>query len=200
MEVRQSTATVVLFGPILNSAYLITDDAMSGSDFNLMDSAGTVTNLSGQTATSLGGGYYKLTLSADVLGTLGVAFIYLVKTNYESGWLDLQVRPASWFDSVCVGTGAVPTTDAGSGDVLVNHNYGGTDALRISNGSSGIDAANITAYLTADYAAGTYTVRGVAVTGTDGRWVSPMMLNAGVYTLVVKVAGYQPYTVEVTVV
>ena len=29
MEVRQSTATVVLFGPILNSAYLITDDAMS---------------------------------------------------------------------------------------------------------------------------------------------------------------------------
>lgn len=72
----------------------------------------------------------------------------------------------------------------GDGDVLVNHNYGGTDALRFVVGGAGIDGVTIRAYEAADYAAGTYTVIAQAITGSDGRWVVPLMLDAGDYILV----------------
>jgi hypothetical protein len=88
----------------------------------------------------------------------------------------------------------------GDGDVLVDHNYGGEDELRITAGGVGVDGATIRAYLTVEYDSGTYTVRGTATTGSDGRWVEPMMLDAGDYTLVISKPGrYAASTVEVTV-
>lgn len=98
------------------------------------------------------------------------------------------------------GSGPWSDTWAGLGDILVDHNYGGTDALRVTQDGVGIDGATIRAYRTTDYNAGTYTKRGEAVTGTDGRWIAPMMLDAGDYTLVIsKSSAYQSQVVEITV-
>jgi len=76
------------------------------------------------------------------------------------------------------------TPEAGSGDVLVDHDTGGADNLRATTGGVGVDGATIRAYTKADYDAGVHTVRGEAVTGSDGRWVAPMYLDADTYVFV----------------
>ena len=79
---------------------------------------------------------------------------------------------------------------SGDGDTPVDHNTGGTDALRYTLGGDGADNVVIKAYPKSEYDAGTRTLRGTAYTGPDGRWLSPLMLNAGVaYTLVASIPG-----------
>jgi hypothetical protein len=89
----------------------------------------------------------------------------------------------------------------GDGDTAVDHNTGGTDALLYSYGGTGIDNGTIRAYLKSDYDAGTYTLRGQTVTGSDGRWAKPMYLNSGLtYTLTFEKAGaYGVTEQEVTI-
>jgi hypothetical protein len=82
----------------------------------------------------------------------------------------------------------------GSGSVLVDHNYGGPDALayKAANGM-GVNDADIYVYLKADYDAGR---RGsdyvLARTKTDvsGRWIQPVMLDHETYTLICFKQGY----------
>lgn len=79
---------------------------------------------------------------------------------------------------------------SGDGDTPVDHNTGGTDALRYTLGGDGADNVVIKAYLKSEYDAGTRTLRGTAHTGPDGRWLAPLMLNAGaIYTLVASLPG-----------
>jgi hypothetical protein len=88
---------------------------------------------------------------------------------------------------------------AGGGNTSVNHNTGGTDNLRYMYRGSGIDNATITAYLKADYSAGntgSSAVRGSSTTGPDGRWLTPMFLDAGyTYVIVFYVQGQYGLTV-----
>lgn len=79
----------------------------------------------------------------------------------------------------------------GSGDTPVNEDTGGTDALAYkTSGGAGIQGATIKAYLTSEYNAGVYTVRGQTTTLSDGGWAAPMMLEADTsYTLVFYKAG-----------
>lgn len=79
---------------------------------------------------------------------------------------------------------ALPDPWQGDGDVPVDHDYGGTDELRVVQDGAGVDGVAIRAYLAAEYEAGVRVVRGNAVTGSDGRWVQPMMLDADEYALV----------------
>jgi hypothetical protein len=74
----------------------------------------------------------------------------------------------------------------GSGTVAVDHNTGGTDHLRAEVNGQGISGIVVRAYAQADFNANprTYDVQGEAVTGTDGRWASPMYLSAGTYAFV----------------
>jgi hypothetical protein len=85
--------------------------------------------------------------------------------------------------------------DEGSGDTPVNQDTGGTDTLRIVDpGGNGIAGARLTAYLTSEWTANPATAvpRGQALTGSDGRWVSVMMLTHGLaYTIVVSDSGYE---------
>lgn len=78
---------------------------------------------------------------------------------------------------------------SGTGTVPVDHNYGGTDALRVVDpDGAGIQDAAITAYLAADYNAGRRTVnyvRGRTTTSVSGRWRSPLSLDASSYVLVI---------------
>lgn len=101
-------------------------------------------------------------------------------------------------DQIESNTEAFPT----DGDVEVNHDTGGTDNLRyVKPGGNGIDNANVRAYRKTDYDAGTFTVRGRAITDADGRWVTPMFLNSGLdYTIVFEKPGaFGPDTKEVSV-
>lgn len=89
----------------------------------------------------------------------------------------------------------------GAGSIPVNHNTGGTDALRFVDGSgAGIEGATIMAYVKEDYDGGVFTMRGMATTGADGRWTSNLMLDEDVpYTLVFyKPGAFGPTTTNVT--
>ena len=92
----------------------------------------------------------------------------------------------------------------GSGGVLVDHNYGGTDALRyVSPDNQGIAFAEIKAFASSDYAAGNRSgayVQGRTQTGSDGRWKTPLALSAGSYKLVFSLPGrYGPDVHSLTV-
>lgn len=90
-------------------------------------------------------------------------------------------------------------TDAGDGDVAVNHNTGGTDALRVMSNGSGVDDCVIRAYLKDEYDAGLRVRRGRSITGTDGRWIRDMMLDPDTYILTFDARGYDLQNAEVTV-
>lgn len=82
----------------------------------------------------------------------------------------------------------------GSGSVLVDHNYGGPDALayRAANGT-GVNDADIYVYLKSDYDAGRRGVNYVLArtkTNVTGRWTQPVMLDPETYTLICFKQGY----------
>ncbi|HEX8915988.1 MAG TPA: hypothetical protein VF796_26815, partial [Humisphaera sp.] len=74
----------------------------------------------------------------------------------------------------------VSRAGAGGGPVAVDHDTGGTDALRYVAGGVGVGGAVVRAYVRADYDAGLYVERGRASTRDDGRWAGPIYLSAGV--------------------
>lgn len=90
---------------------------------------------------------------------------------------------------------------AGEGPVKVDHDYGGTDALRVlENGTDQpVSDAFIYVYSTSDFNAGNidrnqYLIAWT-VTKDDGRWRSPVYLDAGDYTLfILKSSAAAPVT------
>jgi len=77
----------------------------------------------------------------------------------------------------------------GTGTVVVDHNYGGADTLRIATAAGvGIQDAEIRAYLATDYdnnQRNPTTVRGKTNTDVNGRWRSVLMLAIGTYKLLI---------------
>jgi hypothetical protein len=90
----------------------------------------------------------------------------------------------------------------GSGDTPVDHNTGGTDALRyLTSAGVPVDNGAVVAYLKSSYDAGDLSAPvGAIVTRSDGRWRNPLLLDHGVaYTLLFYKQGvYQPASIEVT--
>lgn len=92
----------------------------------------------------------------------------------------------------------------GSGAVLINHNYGGEDALRyVAPNGVGIDNGTIQIFLKSDYDAGRRG-RGYVIaetsTNTEGRWVRDVALDPGEYVVVFFKQGlYSPTAVPITV-
>jgi hypothetical protein len=69
----------------------------------------------------------------------------------------------------------------------------------VTFGGAAGDGATIRAYLKTEYEAGQRRVIATARSGSDGRWIAPMMLDADVYILVISAPGRRSKTVEVTV-
>lgn len=98
----------------------------------------------------------------------------------------------------------VTLAETGSGPVLVDHNYGGTDELtyQTENGS-GVSGATVMAYTFSDYNAGNTThdfVVAQVVTTVGGRWAARMGLSPGDYVLVYTKPGqYGPDVKSITV-
>lgn len=82
-------------------------------------------------------------------------------------------------------------TPSAQGDVAVNHDTGGTDALAYQTpGGAGIADADVFAYLKSDYDAGHFSPVGHTTTVAAGRWLTPIYLNTGSdYTLVFSKPG-----------
>lgn len=92
----------------------------------------------------------------------------------------------------------------GSGAVIIDHHYGGTDALRVVNDAgAGVPRSTITAYLQSDYLAGNRSadfIRGQTTTDANGRWYAPLALDPETYSLVItKPLGYVAAVVTVVV-
>jgi hypothetical protein len=98
--------------------------------------------------------------------------------------------------------GHVGSGSAGNGDTPVTENTGGADNLRaVDNHGNGVGGAFVTAYLTSEWASNptTATQHGQIITKSDGRFVQPLMINAGLsYTLVYVDQGFQTATKAVT--
>jgi len=121
-----------------------------------------------------------------------------------------DIKGATWSsstDSLEALYTAIATIDggsgAGTGDTAINHNTGGTDELRVVDGSgNGIVDATIHAYVASAFTSNplTATVQATTTTSADGRWEFPMMLDSGTtYTLYIYKQGvYGPATVNVT--
>lgn len=93
-------------------------------------------------------------------------------------------------NSVGEGLNAAVGSSTGDGDTPVDHNYGGTDALRVLESGVPVDDATIRAYVAADYDAGTFAAKPpTTFTGSDGRWTAPLMLDPDAYVLVVSKAN-----------
>lgn len=73
----------------------------------------------------------------------------------------------------------------GNGDVAVDHNYGGDDRFRVRAGGEFVDDALVQAWTA--YPGGQLVAQ--TRTGSDGRWIAPLLLDAGAYRLIVSKSG-----------
>jgi len=144
-------------------------------------------------AIEIGHGYYRVDLPDAVFADGATAVSIIIE--------DGSAAPAVLTATIDVQLVDAP---AGIGSVIVDHDYGGTDALAYKTaGGVGIDNAVIIAYLKSDYDAGNYGsafVKATTHTDVDGRWVNSMHLDPATYTLYYCKQGYYgPDTMEVTV-
>lgn len=93
---------------------------------------------------------------------------------------------------------------AAPGATPVDHDFGGTDELRyVDPSGASIPGAVIQVYTREDYDAGRRSnafVAGRTDTGTDGRWLQPVMLTPGDYVVILYRQGlFGPTRVDITV-
>lgn len=142
---------------------------------------GTLTAAAGSVS-EVGNGVYRYTPTIDETNTTGQLLLHA--TGAGAVPVDVLVTVVDeWAKPADV------QSIAGDGDVPIDHNTGGSDALRIVSEGVGVDDVVITAYLKSDYNAGVRIRRGWATTDATGRWKQPMMLDAGAYILVAEKPG-----------
>jgi hypothetical protein len=149
-------------------------------------------------------------VSADIAGIAGGSGLTLTAAGIADAVCDEALSEHTTAGTVGkaiadieTGVEAIPPADTGDGDVLVDHNYGGTDELLVEDDDgNAIDGATIRAVTQADYDNGNpYNINGKTTTGADGRWVAPLMLNPDDYYLVIsKPQSIETKLVELTVV
>ena len=145
----------------------------------------------GGAVSEIANGWYRLAGNAGDRDTLGELIVHAEAPGADAADLLVEIVSHNPFAF-------------GTGSVVVDHDYGGADALAYKTaGGVGIDNAVIRAYLKTDYDAGN-TGSGyiVATTTTDvnGRWTNQMNLDPATYTLYYfKQGAYGPDTQEVTV-
>jgi hypothetical protein len=133
---------------------------------------------------------------ADTGTWLAAKHVAAVATHKDGGHWIGSIAAAAWSEGVRYafypeesgGLGIAHEKDVicrrppwGDGEILVNHDTGGTDNLRAVHQGSGLAGVTVRAYLKTEYEAHVYGLKGLAVTGDDGRWIAPMYLSAGTY-------------------
>jgi len=176
-------------------------DASVGPTFSVYKEGGGTTAISTgvMTKVSLKTGFYEGNFTVPLsLYAVGQHFILLEAT------VDGQTPKASITFQLVAATQSVEQTfqeiqdiganvpSIGSGTESIDHNFGGTDNLRVVAGGTPIADVSIRAFVASDYASGRYSnnyVVGQTKTLTDGRWSTVIRLNKGTYTLEFSKAG-----------
>lgn len=124
---------------------------------------------------------------SDVNGNPIVLIHLKASANFIASELETAEAMIEVSGSLAIGGGG-----SGNGDVAVDHNYSGTDALRVVGSDNlPVDNAVIRAYVLADYNNGDIDPQPpTTYTGSDGRWVEPLSLDADTYKVIV----YNPLT------
>jgi hypothetical protein len=103
---------------------------------------------------------------------------------------------------VGTGTGDKPVDHDGGTGVTVDGAPSATDILRyLKPDTSGAGGLTVIAYLASEYNANPplRSPKGSTTTSPDGRWLAPLMLAAGTYTLIADTPG-DPYAVKINTV
>jgi hypothetical protein len=114
--------------------------------------------------------------------------------NVAMNSVNISANVASWNGTAVTTSGGLPSVSAGnqvgSGPIAINQNTGGTDNLRyVDSGGNGVEGANILIYLATDWPGRPDQVKATAMTGADGRWVSPAFVQSGTYVAVFSKIG-----------
>ncbi len=129
-------------------------------------------------AASFSSGQYFILIEATVAGETPKAHVSFQLVTDERSVQEI-------FDEIQIIGDAVPIL--GSGTVSVDHNFGSTDAFRVTNGTNTpLTDVRIRAFVKSDYDAGRIAnsfVVGESVTNTEGRWRAAIRLSPGNYTL-----------------
>lgn len=145
----------------------------------------------GGAVSEIANGWYRLAGSAGDRDTLGELIVHAEATGADAADLLVEIVSHNPFAF-------------GIGSVVVDHDYGGADALAYkTEGGAGIDNAVVRAYLKTDYDAGntgSEYIKATTMTDVNGRWTDQMNLDPATYTLYYfKQGAYGPDTQEVTV-
>jgi hypothetical protein len=103
---------------------------------------------------------------------------------------NVNVNIAQWTGTAVSLNGGLPSvssgnTGSGGGPIAINHNTGGTDNLRyIDSSGNGIEGAQVLIYLATNWPSQPDLVQAAALTGPDGRWLSPAYVQSGTYVAV----------------
>ncbi len=97
-----------------------------------------------------------------------------------------NVNVTAWNGTAVSLSDGLPNVQAanlvGGGPIAINQNTGGTDSLRyVDSGGNGVEGANVLIYLATDWPANSDRVQATAITGPDGRWLSPVFVDSGTY-------------------
>ncbi len=128
--------------------------------------------------------------AADLDDQLGAIQAGVDSVTVELTPEDIEVLAAALAGAV-TGTGSIPV-DADTLDDAEDDMYFQT------SGGAGIGGALVSAFLTSEYDAGLYELRGYTTTLDDGSWKDPLMLNALQYTIVFSKTGLNTATTTVT--
>ena len=207
---RQSTSKNVMVGPFHDSVDGVTAETsltITQAEVRLSKNEGAFAQKN--EATSLvhdDNGWYTCPLDATDTDTLGMLKLHINESGAGPVTQTYIVVPANVYDSLIAGTDELQVDADGTGDgsVVVDHDYGGTDALAYKTaGGVGIDNAVVRAYLKTDYDAGNTAsayIKASTTTDVNGRWTYEMNLDPATYTLYYfKQGAYAPSTQEVTV-
>ena len=176
--------------PLASSAANAANVGMNGVNLNA-----NVLQIAGQTASAAGAVAFPGSIGTSTFSggnvnvtQIGGQAVSLDGNNY------LKVDVADWGGTAVSLTGGLPsvnTANVGDGDgegdgpIAINQNTGGADNLRyVDSSGNGIEGATVLIYLSTDWPSQPSRVQATAITGPDGRWLSPAFVQSGTYVAV----------------
>jgi hypothetical protein len=172
--------------PLASSAANAANVGMNGANLNA-----NVLQIAGQAASAAGAVTFPGSIGTSTFsgGNVNVAQIGGQAVSLDSNNF-LRVDAAGWGGAAVSLSGGLPSVNAanvgnGGGPIPINQNTGGADNLRYVNSTGdGVEGANVLIYLSTDWPSQPSRVQAMAITGPDGRWLSPAFVQSGTYVAV----------------
>jgi hypothetical protein len=156
--------------------------------------AGSVGSVTAAVVLPVGTGPGQINLSAGAVVLQANQAVNATQIGGQAVSLDsnnlLMVDMAGWGGTPVSLSGGLPSVNAanvntGEGPIAINQNTGGTDNLRyVDSNGNGVEGASVLIYRSTDWPSQPNCVQATAITGPDGRWLSPAFVQSGTYVAV----------------